>query len=111
MGAMTALAREQEGFDYFKAHYTKEGSSNRWFWIPPSEAGPALTLIPEGEGLHEFVSVDYRDRHYAIVDSEGSSPSLQPPWNRDVFRLLEQLSFLATTDPSAFTSQQFITVR
>lgn len=110
MGAMTALAQEKEGFDLFKKRYG-EGGKHDWSSIPESERNPALTVIPDGKNLGEpTTALEYRGHTYAIADAADVAGAPQG-WNRDVFRLLAQLSFLASTDPTAFAAQPFVQLR
>lgn len=124
MGAMTALASEQDRFSFFSAGFAEQQrkhqarwqnhsnpeASDNWAPLPDFENHPVLELIPTEKsalGL-PVVQLDYKGKHYEIADPiplEGSPPLT---WNRDVFRLLVQLSFLATADPSAFASTSLI---
>lgn len=127
MGAMAALASEQERFRVFSARFAEEQQKHQAQWqdhsnpkdpanwapLPDSENHPVLELIYTGKGAlgRPVVQLDYAGRHFAIADP--ISPTVGPPqtWNRDVFRLLIQLSFLATVDPSAFASPSLIQLR
>ena len=124
MGAMTAVASEQEGFRFFASRFAEEQRKRQAQWkdhsnsidpdnwapLPDSENHPVLELIPTEKSAlgHFVVQLDYAGRHFAIADP--ISPADGPPqtWNRDVFRLLVQLSFLATADPSTFASTSLI---
>ena len=48
------------------------------------------------------VELDYKNRHYVIADRVGAPRGKAETWNRDVFRLLVQLSLQASADPSTF---------
>ena len=126
MGAMTALASEQEGFDHFNKWFSAEqrtrceiwknqpehkvSDNDNWAPLPESQMHPVLALIqPEKGGLgHPVVELDYLNHHFAIADRMPPAEGTPETWNRDVFRLLIQLSFLATADPTAFASPSLI---
>jgi hypothetical protein len=110
MGAMYAAATEAEAFDSFRAAYERQRVSNGWAPLPESQLHPVLTIVAkDGETLDPLaVQVRYRDRRFVITDVAPPLPGASPTWNRDVFRLLVQLSFLATADPTAFQSPSLI---
>jgi hypothetical protein len=125
LGAMLAVANEDETFERFRARYTEEqiarhaawdGKPGRltidpdnWAPLPESQLHPVLTLLaPKGPLPNTVAELDYRDKHFAIADPVPPPVGSSANWNRDVFRLLVQLSFLATTDPTAFQSPSLI---
>ena len=81
-----------------------------WAPIPPLEDHPALSLVHEpGESLTEpFVSLDFTGKHYTVADRATGPGEAPATWNRDVFRLLMQISFLATTDPASYSSPSLL---
>jgi hypothetical protein len=116
IGAMAALANEQEGFAYFQDQMKDRTIAADMDEIPAAERRPALVLEwgknrTDGVGLPDPNSViaslvyplDHREHHqYAIGDAPTFCGNPTNTWNRDVFRLLSQLSLQVTADPSAF---------
>jgi hypothetical protein len=80
--------------------------------VPEFEEHPVLILNWKDEAGYEqggsnptgpsVVELDYKDRHYAIADRGNAPRGKAETWNRDVFRLLVQLSLQASADPSTF---------
>jgi hypothetical protein len=115
LGAMVALANEQSNYDRFRV---SESDLNP---VPKFEDHPALMLnwpVTDSDHVYAFgspaadapvASLSYRSKFYSVEDrpdfvtdkSLRTDPSLAT-WNRDVFRLVVQLSFQVTADPSAF---------
>jgi hypothetical protein len=115
LGAMLALANEQTNYSSFK---NSESDLNP---VPKFEDHPALMLNWPAADTNDVyhllstradapvASLSYRDKLYSVEDrpgfvsdnSERIDPSLAT-WNRDVFRLVVQLSFQVTADPSSF---------
>lgn len=117
LGVMLALANEQKSYDYFNDFRIKNGEATDH--VPSFEDHPALTLNWDGSGAHEsvdadsstkpVVSLDYKGLRYSVEDRPGFiSYKTEDPdrgdvtWNRDVFRLMVQLSLQVTADPSSF---------
>jgi hypothetical protein len=115
LGAMLALSNEQSSYNHFKV---SESDLNP---VPRFEDHPALMLnwpTKDPDEVYGFgsppadapvASLSYRSKFYSVEDrpdfvtdnSLRMDPSLAT-WNRDVFRLVVQLSFQVTADPSAF---------
>jgi hypothetical protein len=117
MGVMLALANEQQNYALFDDFRTRE--SEGWDHVPRFEDHPALQLIWPGSVSDEteelfpsrsiVASLDYKNVHYSIEDRPGfvryrdDDPDRgETTWNRDVFRLIVQLSLQVTADPSNF---------
>jgi hypothetical protein len=103
--------------------YIDKGVDN----VPMSEDHPVLTLTWPATGTLKWpatkppptpmdfdpdtkvASVGYNKQHYIVadhkglfVDNQGLDDPILDTWNRDVFRLLVQLSLQVTADPSTF---------
>jgi hypothetical protein len=67
---------------------------------------PLLRLIPDDQKMGAAViRVNYRGKTYAIADLNPGEKQFYAPnqyWNRDVFRLVSQLSAQVTVDISKF---------
>jgi hypothetical protein len=110
IGLMAAAAQEGEAFDPLVANenhlpISVVGDSPMTFAqaVPPIERLPSLRLQwaagdKAGPGL---VQVNYRGKNYMIADSNKVSPENQY-WNRDMFRLINQLTAQVTVDISKF---------
>ncbi len=80
--------------------------------VPEFERHPVLILNWPGQGARApappldpatiVASLDYKGEHFAVGDRSGSEDPLLDTWNRDVFRLLVQLSLQVSADPSTF---------
>lgn len=104
LGVMTALAADQEGYEWV-IHSPGFDSD----LIPPSEARPTLQLTwRETPSTRQMISVDYAGTHFAVADPLGDPGRPPITWNRDVFRLLVQLSFQVSADPTAFAAPSLI---
>jgi hypothetical protein len=115
IGLMTAAAQEQDGFDELLANDPI---------IPPTEAAPLhfkevvpaveqrpilrVTWKDEESVIPPLVQLAYRDKRYMVTDrSEPKSPE-DFSWNRDVFRLISQLTAQVTVDISKFPLPQIL---
>jgi len=107
MGVITALATEQQAFE-------ARGSDDPFIAIVPGdEWHPLLTLTwPNGNTPDNAVTaVNFQGRHYAIGDAPPANGGRASTWNRDVFRLLVQLSFQVTTDAANLPTTPVVSVR
>lgn len=99
---LEAVAQEQRAFD---ALLLDPNFSNQ---IPPTQRRPVLRtdwtespLTPAAE----LLAVNYAGRRYQIADPIGLPTELATRWNRDVFRLLVNLSSQVTVDITRFQRQ------
>jgi len=77
--------------------------------VPPRQLRPVLRT-DWGDAKQEFaapaIALTYAQRNYQITDPVAGGPeSLEHRWNRDVFRLLVQLSSQVTVDITKFQRQ------
>jgi hypothetical protein len=71
--------------------------------VPAIERLPLLHLMgPMDEQAHPIVQLGYRGKVYRVVDEKSLLGSENQYWNRDVFRLVNQLSSQVTVDISKF---------
>jgi hypothetical protein len=125
LAAMYELANEQEGFKRFAAFFNEIAKDRSRTSFPPTDSNdsayylaplprlelhPALELIPADDAAtgRPIAALDYGGNHYVIADPPASGGDPPSTWNRDVFRLLVQLSFLTTTDPTAVSTPSLI---
>jgi hypothetical protein len=126
IGLMSAAAQEQGGFEALMTENPLliKGDPNSKLRfkdvVPRSEQIPILQLSAygqsaasdasaietaewkDGEGAPPVTLLSYMDKSYAITDkSVPSNPNLKY-WNRDVFRLIAQLTSQVTVDISKF---------
>jgi len=117
MGLMAAAAQEQLPYDTLE-HANPAIPNSRY--VPPelhlkelprfSEAVPAiervpllrLTGMPEEQDISPIVQVNYRGKIYRIADKKSADVADNQYWNRDVFRLINQLTSQVTVDISKF---------
>ena len=72
--------------------------------VPAVERLPLLRLrcAKEDEAAAPIVELNYRGKDYRIVDQRTTEGSDNQYWNRDVFRLINQLTSQVTVDISKF---------
>jgi hypothetical protein len=72
--------------------------------VPAIERIPLLRLTGtrEEEQAEPVVQLSYRGKEYRIIDEKTSVGTDNQYWNRDVFRLINQLTSLVTVDISKF---------
>lgn len=77
--------------------------------VPPRQLRPVIQTDWEGvkrEFAPPAIALTYGKRHYQITDPAGGpATNLDSRWNRDVFRLLVQLSSQVTVDITKFQRQ------
>jgi hypothetical protein len=110
ISALTAVAADEDG----QAHL-KRADSEFSAQIPLDQYRPTLQLAwpTRVSTTDPLVTVDYGHRKYAVADrleGDGTPPEDNEAanWNRDIFRLLLQLSIEVTTDPSLLTAPSLI---
>ncbi len=111
IGLMTAAAQEQDGFDELKesnplidsALHFKEA-------VPPIEQNPILRLTWKPEDVHisPLVEVAYENKQYMVTDRSNPANPEELSWNRDVFRLISQITAQVTVDISKFPLPQVL---
>jgi hypothetical protein len=90
--------------------------------IPNIEQLPVLKLTwkdgkpPNELQLYELgLTVKYRGQDYIIADSQQGSAGAEVPantyWNRDMFRLINELSSQVSIDPSKFPLPEVLQLR
>jgi len=71
--------------------------------VPAIERNPLLRLTgTEGQATEPIVQLNYRGTDYRIVDPKGAEGTENQYWNRDMFRLINQLTSQVTVDISKF---------
>jgi hypothetical protein len=102
-GVLGALGQSQTHFERWLA------SSQKLSDIPASERRPTLTMQwSEDKDLSPAVSeVEYLGKSYKIADLEDGQYST---WNRDSFRILNDLFTIVSLDPKEMPVQQLIKV-
>jgi len=72
--------------------------------VPAIERLPLLRLrcAKEDEAAPPIIELNYRGKDYRIVDQRTTEGSDNQYWNRDVFRLINQLTSQVTVDISKF---------
>jgi hypothetical protein len=116
IGVMAAAAQEQ---DDFKELMTKnpaipaptaaDPNATLAFTdvVPPVEQQPIVRLKWDAteKTIEPLVQLTYRDNSYEVTDASmapATNPDADMDWNRDVFRLLTQLTAQVTVDISKF---------
>jgi hypothetical protein len=98
LSVLAAAAQEQTDFE---AAITEHGAGVH---IPDREMRPILKLkwTTDQPLLAPLLAVDYRGETYQITDPVSDKVNESTSWNRDVFRLLTELSGQASIDTSKF---------
>jgi hypothetical protein len=111
IGLMAAAAQEESAFDALKANthlLPASTSADKLLTfaqaVPPIEQVPSLRLTwsPEDKAGPGLVEVSYRGKEYMIADSGSTLVAANQYWNRDMFRLVNQLTAQVTVDISKF---------
>ena len=116
IGVMAAAAQEQDDFKTFMAQNppvpaatAADANATLPFIdvVPPVEQQPILRLKWDAtdQTVPNLVQLTYRDGAYSVTDFSvppPSNPAADLNWNRDVFRLLTQLTAQVTVDISKF---------
>ena len=88
--------------------------------IPPAEQAPLLTLTwkhafksedDEKALTNSLVELDYLGTTYKVADIKSEDPLSQISWNRDMFRIIAQLSSEITVDLSKFPLPTVLQIR
>ena len=128
IGLMAAAAQEQAPFealikndpkvsmsDHLKKRmsFLSESEQEKWRNLPEpvfSNAVPAFERLPllrlTGESgsqeIAPIIQVNYRGNNYRIADLKSAEGTENQYWNRDVFRLINELTSQVTVDISKF---------
>ena len=112
VGLMAAVAQEQAPFDALlssttllpKASPTDVRQLTFAQAVPPIERVPALRLrwAADEKSGPPLVEVGYRGFNYEIADANNPQVPENQYWNRDMFRLVNQLTAQVTVDISKF---------
>jgi hypothetical protein len=119
IGLMAAAAQEQEPFEmltkedpvippssYLSAKQREALGPSRPFKevVPGIEQLPLLRLMghSEPEQMTPIIQLNYRGKNYRIADETSTVGTDNQYWNRDVFRLINQLTSQVTVDISKF---------
>ena len=115
IGAIAAASQEDNVFDAILNKGKKIPDQAR---IPPEEADhPLLKLIWSGKIDAEtqltpsLVELDYMGKTYRVADEKSDDPLKQSSWNRDMFRLIFEISSRVTVDISKFPPPQVLYLR
>jgi hypothetical protein len=117
LGMMAAAAQEQASFDALEQHDPTIPFDDRIpqamqeavrpdfkSAVPPSEQIPLLRISWDGEHQPDepLVNIHYRGNSYLIADDKSTAAPENTYWNRDMFRLIGQLTSQVTVDISKF---------
>ncbi len=112
IGAMAAASEEE---DVFNAVMT-DPTAKRQDPIPQIEKQPLMRLTWRDEKdplTPSLVELDYQGKTYRIADvkNQTDNPLNQDSWNRDMFRIISQLSSQVTVDLSKFPLPTILQLR
>lgn len=111
IGIMAAAAQEQAPFEELnKTNPLLPKASPTDVQLTFSQAVPPIERIPAMQLTWKFdsksgpalVEVDYRGKNYQIADAKDPATPENQYWNRDMFRLINQLTAQVTVDISKF---------
>ena len=96
---LAASAQEEASFNRWAA-----ANPNDFKRIPIIDRQPILRLKWDRNAdlLNPVVDLDYHGQYYQITDPETAKLTERASWNRDVFRLLVQLSSQVSIDISKY---------
>jgi hypothetical protein len=105
---MAAAAQEQETF-YELMTKIPAGQAQ-----PPAEERRPLLRFTWGDGTQlssPLVQLNYLGKSYVIADEQSGSNLTASSWNRDLFRIISQLSSQVTVDISKFPLPEILQLR
>jgi hypothetical protein len=108
IGAMAAAAQEQETFDELMKKIPSGQAQ------PPGEELRPLLRLTWGDGSQlttPLVQLNYLGKSYLIADEQAGSALAASSWNRDLFRIISQLSSQVTVDISKFPLPEILQLR
>jgi hypothetical protein len=109
IGLMTSAAEEQDGFDaLMESNPLVDATLHFKDAVPPVEQQPLIRLTwrPGDDVIQPLVQLTYLNKNYMVADKSQPATPEGPSWNRDVFRLITQLTAQVTVDISKFPLQQ-----
>jgi hypothetical protein len=108
IGVMAAAAQEQNTFDEVMKNLPAGQKP-----LPPLERRPLLRLTWSSEArlTPSLVELEYMGQNYRVADELSDSPLKESSWNRDVFRLVAELSSQVTVDISKFPLPTVLQIR
>jgi hypothetical protein len=115
IGLMTAAAQEQDGFDELieKNPVIPPSDSNTLHFknaVPAFEQRPILRVAwkPDDGVIPLLVQLAYGNKKYMVTDKSEPRTAEDSSWNRNVFRLIAQLTAQVTVDISKFPLPQIL---
>jgi hypothetical protein len=104
IGVMTAAAQEQAGFDELMKSNPLIDQVHFKDLVPPIEQRPLLRLVWNSEDnvLPPLVQLTYEEKSFMVTDMGDPKTPEEFSWNRDLFRLISQLTAQVTVDISKF---------
>ncbi len=104
IGLMTAAAQEQEGFDDLLNKNPMIDRESFKDLVPPIEQRPLLRIVwsPEDDVLSPLVQLSYENKMFMVTDRGDPKTPEEMYWNRDLFRLISQITAQVTVDISKF---------
>jgi len=111
IGLMAAVAQEETPYDALAQRNpaiptTRANDQQMNFAqaVPRIEQVPALRLkwIAQDKGTQPVIDVSYKGKYYLITDTGNPETPENQYWNRDMFRLINQLTAQVTVDISKF---------
>jgi hypothetical protein len=115
IGLMTAAAQEQDEFDDLIEKNPLIPPTDSFVLkfkdvVPPFEQRPILrvTWRPQDGVIQPLVQLAYGNKKYMVTDMSDPRTPEDLSWNRDVFRLISQLTAQVTVDISKFPLPQIL---
>jgi hypothetical protein len=111
LGLMTAAAQEEDGFDgLMDSNPMVDSTLHFKEAVPPVEQRPILRLTwkPEDSHIPALVEVTYENKEFMVTDMTNAATPEEQSWNRDVFRLISQITSQVTVDISKFPLPQIL---
>ena len=104
IGVMTAAAQEQAGFDELMKNNPLIDQVHFKDLVPPVEQRPILRLTwkPDDNVIQPLVQLTYGNKRFMVTDKSDPTTPEELSWNRDLFRLISQLTAQVTVDISKF---------
>lgn len=104
IGVMTAAAQEQAGFDELMKNNPLIDQVHFKDLVPPVEQRPLLRLVWDSDDtvVQPLVQLTYGDKRFMVTDKSDPKTPEEFSWNRDLFRLISQLTAQVTVDISKF---------
>jgi hypothetical protein len=112
VGLMTAAAQEQDGFDELMKSNPVIDQVHFEDLVPRVEQRPLLRLSwkPDDNVIPPLVQLTYENKSFMVTDKSDPTPE-EASWNRDLFRLISQLTAQVTVDISKFPLPTLLQLR